>query len=80
MNAEKSQFSKDTIYFFDHIISEKATKPDLPKTKAISRIPTPKNVTEFKRFLGMSGFLYRFIPNFAKSLYDLLKNNFKWIW
>lgn len=52
------------------------------KTKVISRIRAPRNVTEFKAFLGRAGFLKKFVPNFADAtnpLDELLKINIELI-
>ncbi|UYV78064.1 K02A2.6-like [Cordylochernes scorpioides] len=57
--------------------------PDEKKIRAINEKPSPQNVTELKRFLGMINYLSRFIPSLAERahpLYSLLsqKNDSFW--
>lgn len=83
LNAEKCQFKVKEVKFLGHVISSEGIKPDPNKTEAIANLPRPNSVKELKRFLGMSGFLSKFIPkmaDIANPLYELLKNNVEWIW
>ena len=44
---------------------------------------TPKNVKELRTYLGMIGYLSKFIKNLSeesKVLRDLDKNNSEWLW
>ena len=46
-------------------------------------MPTPKSVSDVRRFLGMANQLGKFLPSLAeisKPLRDLLSKNNMWIW
>lgn len=58
-------------------------KPDVEKIRAILDMPTPKNVAELQRFLGMVNYLGGFIENLAaknRNLRGLLKKEVDWHW
>jgi len=46
-------------------------KPDTKKISDIVNMPTPTNVKELQRFLGMITYLGKFIPNLAKVIAPL---------
>jgi len=76
-------FSKETIRFLGHIIDEKGIHPDPDKIKAIQQAPTPNNVGDMRRFLGMANQMIKFTPNLAevtKPLRDLLSSKNLWVW
>jgi hypothetical protein len=65
------------------VISERGVLPDKTKTKAIEDFPTPQNVKQLKRFLGLMSYYRRFIPRFstiASPLHQLLKKDAKYEW
>lgn len=58
-----------------HVISKKGIEVDKAKVEIIINLPTPKNVTNIKSFLGHFGSYKRFIQNFNKidkALFKLL--------
>ena len=90
-NIGKQECSKSMEYFsgrteikyIGHKISKDGIKPDENKIEAITKMPSPRNVKALKRFLGMIGYLAKFIPNLTdetKILRDLEKKNniFEW--
>ena len=53
------------------------------KVKALQEVPTPKNVTELKSFLGMLSYYSKFLPNLSTELaplYKLLQQSVPWKW
>ena len=44
---------------------------DLEKIKAIMNWPTPKNVTNVRSFMGLVGYLRRFITGFSQVAYSI---------
>ena len=83
LNKDKCRFSRKSIMFLGQLIDSSGIRPDLGKVKAIQTMPTPSNITELCRFLGMVNQLHKFTPNLAdktKPLRDLLVKNNQWIW
>ncbi|XP_028788525.1 uncharacterized protein LOC114744523 [Neltuma alba] len=78
----KCSFGQRKIEYLGHIVSEKGVEMDGRKIQAIRQWPSPKNVTQLKGFLGLSGYYRRFIKgyaNIADPLTRLLaKDAFKW--
>ncbi|GFW47157.1 transposon Tf2-6 polyprotein [Trichonephila clavipes] len=78
INLKKCNFLKSKIEFLGHIIEKGTIKPSLDKTKAVQNYPEPKNVKQVQSFLGLSGYVRKFIQNYsiiAKPLSDLLRDN-----
>ena len=58
-------------------------KTDPEKIKIIKEWKEPKNIKQIQQFLGLCGYYRKFIQDFSKiarSLYNLLKKEKKWIW
>ena len=80
-NKEKCCWNKKKVKWLGHILSKDDSSPDPEKVEAIQRLEIPKNKTDLRRLLGMSGFYERFICNHANlvgPLYGLLKENKKY--
>ncbi|UYV75694.1 K02A2.6-like [Cordylochernes scorpioides] len=80
---EKCVFSSPKLKFLGHQIGPDGLKPDEKKIRVIIEMPSPQNVTELKRFLGMINYLSRFIPSLAERahpLYSLLSQKDDWFW
>jgi transposase InsO family protein len=83
LNKAKCQFGKDTITFLGHVISSKGISADPTKVAAIVNMPTPSNVTELRRFMGMVNQLGKFtsdIAELSKPLRELLSKKSTWLW
>ncbi|XP_037520549.1 uncharacterized protein LOC119397183 [Rhipicephalus sanguineus] len=65
------------------LVLERLLKADEGMVEAIVKMKPPTNVTEIKRFLGMTNFVSRFIPNFgyiAHPLTELLRKSNHFVW
>ena len=83
LNKEKCRFSKERITFLGQIIDSSGILPDPNKVSAIKNVGIPKNISDVRRFLGMTNQLNKFIPNLAdetKVLRDLLCKKNSWMW
>ena len=80
---EKCEFSVSEVVFLGHVISADGIRVDPRKVEAISAYPTPKDVPELRRLLGMVNHVGKFTPNLAEvtqPLRELLKKDNDWTW
>jgi hypothetical protein len=81
INLEKSQFMKEKVKFLGHIVTPEAIFVDSEKLEAINEYPVTRNMKKLQTFLGICGFVRRFVPNFssiAAPLDELLRDGVKW--
>ena len=83
LNPNKCEFSKSELKFLGHFVNKQGVKADPAKTQAVLDMQPPKNVSEMRRFVGMTNQLSKFIPCSAevmKPLTELLssKHSFQW--
>ena len=72
----KCHFLCKQITFLGHEVSTNGMKPGNLNLKGIAEMAPPANYTEVRHFLGMTGFFWRFIKNYAhiaKPLNDILE-------
>ena len=62
----KCDFYRDRIQYLGHIISEDGIFVDPEKIEAIMNWPTPRNVTDVRSFMALTGYYRRFIEGFSK--------------
>ena len=83
LNREKCQLSQSQIKFLGQVIDANGIRPDPDKIAAIHDVPTPGNVGDLRRFLGMVNHLSKFSPNLAEKttpLRELLNKKNEWVW
>lgn len=76
INWKKCQFLQKRIEFLGHVIEDGKIKPSADKIEAVKRFPQPKNEKDVQKFLGLTGYLRKFIQSYAviaKPLSDLLR-------
>ncbi|CAK1599624.1 unnamed protein product [Parnassius mnemosyne] len=66
INTSKCVFGASEVTFLGYKISANGIKPLQEKVQAIKDFPSPKNVRQLRRFLGMINFYRRFLPNAAR--------------
>ena len=79
----KCDFFKDKIQYLGHVITKDGISVDPDKIKAIEKWPVPKDVTDVRSFMGITGYYRRFIEGFsriANAITSLQKkgNKFEW--
>ena len=83
LNQEKCQFRKSSLKFLGHLIDQTGIRPDPDKTSAIAEMPTPKNPSDLRRFMGMINQFGKFSSNLAEltePLRQLLSKKNSWSW
>ena len=71
INFEKSQFGRKNINFLGHEIDATGIRPLQSKVDAILNLKEPETLSELQKFIGMTTFYIRFIPELAKHLAPL---------
>ncbi len=83
INMKKCQFCRTTLNFLGHVVSDAGVQVDEEKTRAVQSFPTPRNLKELQRFLGLAGWYHRFVPHFssiAEPLNALKRKDVKYLW
>ena len=65
------------IEYLGHVVNVAGIKTDPSRVEIIKRMPSPKDLTSLRSFLGMVGYVRNFIEGFsiiAEPLFKLLKN------
>nr|XP_054760876.1 uncharacterized protein LOC129267163 [Lytechinus pictus] len=79
----KSEFAKAKVTYLGHVVGQWQVLPREAKIQAILDFPIPTTKKELLRFLGMSGFYRKFVPNYStvvSPLTNLLKAKVKYVW
>ncbi|XP_049292703.1 uncharacterized protein K02A2.6-like [Anopheles funestus] len=83
IRPEKCNFMQKQIKYLGHILDCEGQRPDPSKIEAIVNMPTPKNPSEVRSFLGAINYYEKFVPqmrNLRYPLDDLLKKDGHWQW
>lgn len=78
ISVSKSRFCMRSLKYLGYIVNEEGIRPDPEKIVAIEEYPTPKNVKDVRRLIGLTGWYRRFLPNFATitaPITELIKKN-----
>ncbi|GFX71228.1 hypothetical protein TNCV_3409981 [Trichonephila clavipes] len=83
LNSKKCLFAAQEVKILGHLVSSNGVRPDPDKIKAVRNFPTPKNIHDIRRFLGLCSYFRRFIKGFcylAEPLQSLLKSGVEFHW
>lgn len=78
INVQKSHFCFKTLKYLGYIVGGGQLQTDPDKVKSVAEFPIPSSRKQVRRFLGMTGWYRRFIPNYANlaaPLTDSLKKS-----
>lgn len=62
----KCEFGLREVIFLVHVVSSSGISVDPSKVDALLQWEAPKSVTKIRSFLGLAGYLQRFIEGFSK--------------
>ena len=83
LKLEKCCFFKKHIQYLGHLILAEEIQPLPKKLESIAKMPAPKNPKEVKQFLGLEGYYWKFVPQFAdilRVLTHLIKKDIEFKW
>ena len=82
-NKPKCHFGQTQITFYGYRFDQDGLKPTPEKVQAIYECEPPRSKSEVRSFLGMAGYLSKFIPRYAsltKPLRDVIRTETKFQW
>jgi len=83
LNPEKITAGASEIKYLGHLLSFCGISVLPDRVAAINSYPPPTNLRTLRRFIGMTGFYARFIPDYSKRaavLHALKKKGAKFVW
>ena len=66
LKPEKCRFAQKELEYLGHVVSRDGLRTSPRLVDAVRNFPVPKTVQDVWRFLGLSSYYRKFIPNFAK--------------
>jgi len=83
VKPEKYKWKVREVEFLGVVIRPKGVEMQKEKVEGVLNWPTPRNVKEVQKFLGLANYYRRFIKDFAKiaaPLHVLVRKEQKWKW
>ncbi|EGT31788.1 hypothetical protein CAEBREN_31619 [Caenorhabditis brenneri] len=83
VSPKKCDLVRKSIVFLGHQINEENYEPNKSNVSAIVNMPTPSNINELRRFIGMTGFFRRFVKDYSEIVQPLNKlthKNTPFVW
>lgn len=82
-NKDKCEIGVTEVTHQGHVFSPQGVRADPKKVQAIVDFPTPHNVDDVRRFLGIVNYVGKFVPNLSEKtepLRILLNQKVEWHW
>lgn len=84
LNRKKCTFSANQVKFLGvFLVSAQGISPDPEKVEALAKLPTPSDVTDVRKLLGMANHVGCFIPHLSDltaPIRALLQKRNSWLW
>ena len=71
INADKCKWMRRELVGLGHKVSAGGISADPRKTANIRKIPLPRSYADLSKFLGMTGYIQKFIPFYGKHTHHL---------
>ena len=82
-NSNKYAINQEQVRFFGAIFDKNGIHPDPPKVEEIKSLPSPTNITELQKVLGIITYMASFIPRLSDltaNLRELLRKDTDYDW
>ena len=83
LNSAKVKLRESTVTYIGHNLSADGVQPGEDKLNAILQMPSPRDPTEIKRFLGMVQYIDKFIDGLSTktvNMRKLIRKDVVWNW
>jgi hypothetical protein len=83
LNEGKCHVRRNEVKFFGHVLSDQGLRVDPDKIQVVVSMERPQNKDQLRTFLGMVGYLTKFLPEFSQKagpLRSLLQDDIDWYW
>ena len=83
LKPAKCKFAQKELEYLGHIVSRDGLKTNPRLVAAVKEFPTPRAVSDVRRYLGLASYYQRFIPNFsriARPLHQLTCKGAEFVW
>ena len=83
MSFEKCEFGCSEVKYLGFVVDEKGLQIDENKIVPIPEFPTPKNVKQLQRIIGMTSWYRKFIPKLSEIIEPLqifVRKGVEWEW
>ncbi|CAK1582532.1 unnamed protein product [Parnassius mnemosyne] len=83
VNLKKFTFLSSEIQYRGRVISNDQVRPSMRKVQALVDSPKPRSVKQIRQFLGLAGYIRRYIPNYNQRtacIAHLTKKNMPFEW
>ena len=83
LSPSKCELFRPEVTYLGHVISREGIATDPTKTAVIRDWPTPRNVKDVRKFVGLCSYYRRYAAGFAnisKSLHQLTEKGRRFVW
>ena len=83
VHRKKCEFGCASVTYLGYLLDRDGLRPDSERIAPVLNYPTPRNVSDVRQFLGMTGWYARFIQNYVEMKLPINKLTFKgqkWEW
>jgi hypothetical protein len=72
-NPKKCAFAQQSCIFLGHHISSEGIIPPPDRVKALQQYPSPQNIKQLRRLLGLCSWFKKFIPQYSAIIQPMTK-------
>ena len=83
LKQAKCSFLLPSVEYLGYKITKEGLHPTTEKVAVVQKVPTPKDVSQLKSFIGFINYYGKFLPDISiiiAPLYRLLQKEAEWRW